>query len=638
VATLSAKRVPGVVLGLTLFWGGLLSAFFWIEGFAFGFVLPWAGCLAAGFWIAHVESQSERKKMLRSIGYTGNELPDDSAHAMFEGRAFSSRAGGMVCSLGPFPWQQPPLPRLPHYEYENLLEHCPPELQDNEMLARTFGQFLSESYRQQYPAHTDLVDAILMTHLHPQNLKTPAGIDHHGGRSLLTHTLLVTALMAHRAPVHLYNPGEYLRAVDPTYKLPAMDPLIPIIGLCHDLGKIKHAVYDQDGKITHFLPRHDPQGARDLAQIRELWSPKISIEDRRIIQTLLGNYDRPSLLPVKRNPLDNKDYVSSDRLHALLGLMADCDRLAAALEAGWKTYDFDDQPIEVLVEPVRSEEKISEETFYEQIVRFISTAMAINAPKPNKSVGFKRCDEEFTQNRHFIIVDERLFAAEFAAFIGQEAEAQREGKTAKVTPRVLEALDEKGYLHRLPEPEGAPKRAATSCLYKISFKGNRPDGEPVFTLSPAFIIDATDWPSMSRIVHMPSCKAQPYLAGYVTGHQPRKTATGSTPKTVEDLAKKDPSEDHKKANKTVVRIRNALLKGELQVAAADASEMAIIGHDQFFIDLGLDIQAHDTPPKALEQAGITRIHPSKKEPEKLVIRLRSSLYASFNQPPNVPSK
>jgi len=327
MASLQPRRIPNVVFGLCLFWGGVLSAFFWTSGFKFSFLVPWLGAIAVGIWAAKSRTIEYRKQLLEKLKYRHSEnLP------ITDRAAFRNTDRGMISTIGPIPFTVSPLERADAYSFADLQLHAPGEL--NGQTESLFGRFLGPTARHRYPAHTALFDALSLIHLHPSNLKTPAGIDRHGSRNLLMHSLLVFGLMAHRASTHVYLTSFAKRKVDENFKLNEDDPLIPILALAHDLGKIRKMVLGSNGKATELLPGHEAQAARELAQMPEFWDSRITPEDRYVLQGVLAYSGKASDAPIQRQTKAKEAVVTSDRLYALMGLLGECDRLAGQIELG----------------------------------------------------------------------------------------------------------------------------------------------------------------------------------------------------------------------------------------------------------------------------------------------------------------
>lgn len=91
------------------------------------------------------------------------------------------------------------------------------------------------------------------------------GNHNHGGRSLVAHSLLVANLMCEQAQYYKYEVPQHkgiplFKMLDPEYCFDPEDPLIPIIGLAHDIGKIECMIWE-DGHATKMEAGHDYKGA-----------------------------------------------------------------------------------------------------------------------------------------------------------------------------------------------------------------------------------------------------------------------------------------------------------------------------------------------------------------------------------------
>lgn len=640
MASLPPRRIPNVVFGLCLFWGGVLSAFFWTKGFKFSFLLPWLGAMAVGVWAAKSRTIEYRKQILDRLKYRHSEnLP------ITDRAAFRYTERGLISSLGPIPFPMPLLPRADAYSFADLQLHAPGEL--NGLTETLFGRFLGPTARDRYPAHTALFDALALVHLHPSNLKTPAGVHRHGGRSLLTHSLLVFGLMAHRASTHTYLTSFSKRKVDENFKLDEADPLIPILALAHDLGKIRKMVVGPDGKATELLPGHEAQAARDLAQIPEFWDSRITAEERYVLQGVLAFSAKASDAPVQRQTKAKEAVVTSDRLYALMGLLGSCDRMASNIEFG-ASYRFDVAAMPVTME-AQNEDVTEPVNLMTQLSTYFVMKMPVNARKPDRSVGFKRKDEAFSRGRHVVIIDELEFVPAFSAFIEKPELNVRDGKSSPLTKKVLALLDEHGFLFRFDEGPDVKPRPATSCLYKIEFRPEdaAPDSDPTLVLSSAFLVDVTDWPNMAKLQGYPNCLSTPSLAGFRLGRQTAKVRRSADDAIADEIlsgeaktvgtdltellaakAAPKPKPAAEKPGQIINKIRSALLTKAITVAAQDEKVMAVVGHDDFFRKLGIEVGHFEAVPEPVQKVGIVQITRSVQNPDTHVIRLDKSVYGN----------
>jgi hypothetical protein len=188
----SEKRIPKVVIGLTLFWLGIVEAFFWTGPFNLRFLPMWLASILAGAFMAKSSSEEFRDEILARLCYDKKKnLPLDDR------RAFLHKSRGVSSSLGKVPFKRKAIPCADELNMATLIESLPKEL-SQEQFERLFATVFPLSSGSE-PLKL-LTSRAVRTLCHKAYIVHPAGIDRHGGRSLLTHTLLVTALLLHRAP------------------------------------------------------------------------------------------------------------------------------------------------------------------------------------------------------------------------------------------------------------------------------------------------------------------------------------------------------------------------------------------------------------------------------------------------------
>lgn len=158
------------------------------------------------------------------------------------------------------------------------------------------------------------------------------------------------------------------------YQLNRSDPLVPIIGLAHDLGKLEAYDVDKKGNIKKNREPHgntladddkgvihDVLGPRILSRMPEFWT--LPPQDRAAINTAIAHYHHPS-----RIPLNNHRMLNDPRAAALMMLLITSDRAVSALEAGIDAEEKEAQEL--------SPESI--EAIYEVFVAIITTHGRIN--------------------------------------------------------------------------------------------------------------------------------------------------------------------------------------------------------------------------------------------------------------------
>lgn len=196
---------------------------------------------------------------------------------------------------------------------------------------------------QSHPKHHALMLAILKVMVHYANAPATHIRGGHGGRSLIQHSLLTGKAAIATARTWEYkgkrNPqtGKIdLPLTNPHYVFDRNDPLIALVSVSHDIGKIEmykwskdgHGlVYDPSGNIEVVRKDHDTPGALMLARMPELW--ELPDEDRRILLQVVAHYHKPQFMP-----LDPQRRAVTDREHALLELLIKADSMAGKVEAG----------------------------------------------------------------------------------------------------------------------------------------------------------------------------------------------------------------------------------------------------------------------------------------------------------------
>ncbi len=137
-----------------------------------------------------------------------------------------------------------------------------------------------------------------------------------------------------RQRVQVFAPNSARSALNP------LDPLIPIVALAHDIGKLQAYEVDSSGKITkndepdgNTLDDddrgvlHDFLGPRILAMMPEYW--ELDARERAVINLSLAHYHHPSAFP-----LDRQGLIVDERAGMLMALLIDADRAVSAEEAG----------------------------------------------------------------------------------------------------------------------------------------------------------------------------------------------------------------------------------------------------------------------------------------------------------------
>lgn len=220
--------------------------------------------------------------------------------------------------------------------------------------------------------HIALFDAVLRVFMARPTLLTTYEQEGHGrhngqgGRTLLQHSLLVCQCAIEMAPKWSYEgmrtitkeglPGEVVYQPRQKAQLGyAQDPLVALIGLAHDIGKIQcYQWRDGESEPYALAPNHDLIGARMLAILPQTWAlsdhhaPDDPAQaDPQVLITAVAFYHHPSEQPMdgagikpgsaaagkNRIILDlGGVQIRSDRQVALMELLIAADKKAGSIE------------------------------------------------------------------------------------------------------------------------------------------------------------------------------------------------------------------------------------------------------------------------------------------------------------------
>lgn len=488
---------------------------------------------------------------------------------------------GMMCTIGEIPIHSPPLEKSADFPPKNVY---PPEAKDVGLIDQWRAR-LDEPLK-------DLLDSVLQTLwayketpaaplLHKVNGEWVSNGSHnHGGRSLVSHSLLVANLMCEQAKYYKYEVPKHnniplFKALDPEYSLDPNDPLIPIIGLSHDIGKIECMVWE-DGKPNRMEDGHDYKGARIVARMDAFWNPGIDAESRRILQSILSHYHH-----VHELPMDKGGKPTSDRLHALMELLVKCDRVASAME-NCKNPDR----MEAVKQKAFSSMAEAGSMYLEEapeaddLIQIIHTVLLgperINVRDRNitSSIGWKYFLPQY--NKTVILLKEDVFIKAVADLLGIEIspEARTGGANPvmHLTQNVLKALNVADLLFNDFE---SLDRSVVSQLYRADFYNPKDFFEdkemtipkdaqtltgvvPVFRMESTIALQIDDYAILSRLKNMPNYTNVFNIGKARLGNQGVRSSAKNTvisaPVSVADLIA------NKNASKPVLEITPIRLK------------------------------------------------------------------------------
>lgn len=308
------------------------------------------------------------------------------------------------------------------------------------------------------PEHGRLMSALermLAQHRALPATHVPGG---HGGRNLLVHSLLVCWYMVRLAPAHTYN-GTIklpdfkisLKLKEAGYQFDSEDPLIAIVGLAHDIGKIECYEYDQDGNLTGCRRDHDLTGSRILARMPEFWD--LPDADRDTLSLVVGHYHHPQDMPT----VDGFE-VLADRNHAMLELLIRADVLSSKRESGLAEADATSE----LGGESQFVETVEGKDLWKAVEAVLTRVGTINGRTGSGNIGFKYRDPASGANLVYLVEKDFVDAVSAEARVTNTIQELRNDVSA-VSKKVLMLLNDRGLLYTDRE------RSPTTALYNVQF-------------------------------------------------------------------------------------------------------------------------------------------------------------------------
>ncbi|MBI5330101.1 MAG: hypothetical protein HZB71_05750 [Betaproteobacteria bacterium] len=424
---------------------------------------------------------------------------------------------GLSISLGDFPRGSPPPARAPCSE---------PFLPE---------QFLNwfTGYQAAHPSHAKLMLAVMevyQAHAWLPASPVPGG---HGGATLMQHSLNVLATILGMAPSWRYDGHKNKKGqvvfppIDGTYRFDATDPLIPVAGLAHDIGKITCYRQRQDRLVEEIRPNHDTEGGKLLITLKEFWS--LSKEDRDALNLALSFYHHINSLPL----------WADDRTRALTELLITADIRTGTAEgeknmaAMYEDIDvlptwIEGQPVEDGAElpvpainvrftsPNRTADVDSAPTSpvdqidtpgadenegwaWDQFAALILEPGRINGSDKAMRVGFKHGE--------WVYVNDAVLRAAMDAALNAPrlTEQAGRGQMSPLTKMLLTRLSRMGLLYQHHHGRDFSEKSA---LFKMVMHGT--GGKIVQNWGFTMIFKAEAFPAIRQ---MPDCKYQPQILG-----------------------------------------------------------------------------------------------------------------------------
>lgn len=296
----------------------------------------------------------------------------------------------------------------------------------------------------------------------------------HGGVTLLDHTMAVVVEAMRRAGEYryrglLYPDGKVAVApIDPHYHFSPTDPLVPLVAIGHDLGKLECYAF-VDGVWTEVSHAHDSQGSVLLSRVDEFWA--LSDNERMLVQRAVGYYHHPLDVPIN----------AGDRAFALIGLLNEADDAASRSEhrinmklsapSAVSPATPAGAPTEEATRPEPPNADSGDQELFEQRLLEVFTSLIreperINGTDQNLRIGFKLGEYLYlNEEKVRLILAERLQAPRLAT-------AKMGGMKFVLSAKLAEVLDANAALFR---KHGGKDLAPNAALFKMQMTDPQTD-------------------------------------------------------------------------------------------------------------------------------------------------------------------
>ena len=361
---------------------------------------------------------------------------------------------GLKCSIGDVPLNAlAPVraPELPNFEG---MHDVPP----------TFFPLWIQHYQKSHPAHANLVIAMLKIYEHNKALPATHVKGGHGGRTLLNHSLLVAYQMQNLAMKWSYTglrdrTGKrvLLKLRDGSYQFDPMDPLVMIVGLAHDIGKIEAFIFEGT-EIVGSHHEHDLTGARMLARMPEMWD--IPDADRIALLLSIAHYHHPMELPLSpdRRAID-------DRTIAVMELLIKADFVASAIERKGvvpSEADYDKEMDD------RQNTELTDEVIWQAFTEILEETGRINSTDLNYNIG--TICQVIGQDSMRLVMQEAAIRGALVRRLGIAEPVKLGDGRYQITVKLLALLDAHKLLVKQVQGIAYP---AESALWTVGFFGKK---------------------------------------------------------------------------------------------------------------------------------------------------------------------
>ena len=379
---------------------------------------------------------------------------------------------GLISLLGRVPYADPPPKRMDATSKSLSWLAAYPDIKD-----------WYAGLQKKHPLHAKAFVAIYQTLASKPRLPASSVPGGHGDLTLLQHSLNVC-----RSALQLSGHFKYEGAVsrrhgnstipprDQEFKFSPNDPLIGIIGLAHDIGKL--VCFKTEGKEDHIVTEvvgyHDRQGGLLLGRFPEIFD--LPFEDRMALIEAVTHYHAPDTMPI--DMLSTGPAIRNDRTMALMEILIKADRQTGEQEGGVKVdyYHFDDAAAKPEEQRVQHKERL-----WGALYDLLLKPDRVNGGNKELRIGFKH------GNKVYLLEEATRAALEH--HLGYATLTTRHGsRMSRTTSELMEALDERGVLVKQCQhpTDGHKFFTKRSALFVVRFKAPSTDKKDI--TYPAMII------------------------------------------------------------------------------------------------------------------------------------------------------
>lgn len=371
---------------------------------------------------------------------------------------------GLSCTIG-----YPPVSIPAPAQSENF------SIPENRRIRPDSFKIWLHDFGNKYPFHAEFMRAIMRVLNANSTIPASTVEGGHGGVSLYEHSVLVAGLMIENAIDWKYTQltGKDNTVIaclkDQDYKFNRIDPLVFLVGLCHDLGKIECLAFDEE-KRPFFKGNHDLIGSRMLARLDEFW--ELPREDQLTLQTVVGYHHHPHELP-----LDMEMNLREDRIGALMGLLIYSDTQASAKEYESASSHVPipsavtvvHEPAKPIAQPAMGSVNTPERSLLDHFIDLMSCVDRINNRDPGTNLGQKFDDK--------IVLHEPSLRSALLEASGGNDEVTSGGRS-KLIQNLLVELDKFGILYKKHDDTLHPPDSAYFNVRFYSLKDKDENGGP----------------------------------------------------------------------------------------------------------------------------------------------------------------